>query len=71
MIEEFTSSSGDMTIKIDYDKCTGIGQCIEDCPVDVYELKDGKAVAPRVDDCIECCVCVESCPNGAIEHSSC
>ncbi|RLF63413.1 MAG: 4Fe-4S ferredoxin, partial [Thermoplasmata archaeon] len=36
-----------------------------------YELVDGKAAAPKIDDCIECCVCVSSCPNGAIEHSSC
>ncbi len=60
-----------MTIKVDYDKCDGTATCVEDCPTDVYELEDGKAVAPRVDDCIECCLCVESCPNDAIEHSSC
>lgn len=71
MIKEFTSSSGDMTIKVDYDKCDGTANCVEDCPTDVYELEGGKAVAPRVDDCIECCLCVESCPNDAIEHSSC
>ncbi|KAA0000736.1 MAG: ferredoxin family protein [Thermoplasmata archaeon] len=58
-------------IKIDYDKCNGAAKCVEDCPVDVYELVDGKAAAPKIDDCIECCVCVSSCPNGAIEHSSC
>jgi len=70
-IKEFVSSSGDITIKIDYDKCNGSAKCIEDCPVDVYELVDGKAVASKIDDCIECCICVSSCPNGAIEHSSC
>jgi NAD-dependent dihydropyrimidine dehydrogenase PreA subunit len=71
MIKEFTSSSGDITIKIDYDKCNGSAKCVEDCPVDVYEVVDGKAVAPKIDDCIECCICISSCPNNAIEHSSC
>ncbi|KAA0003902.1 MAG: ferredoxin family protein [Thermoplasmata archaeon] len=71
MIKEFTSSSGDITIKIDYDKCTGVGKCVEECPTDVYELQNGKAVAAKIDECIECCICIDACPNGAIEHSSC
>ena len=71
MIQKFTSSLGDMTIKIDYDKCTGAAKCVEVCPVDIYELQDGKALVDNIDDCIECCACVESCPEGAIEHNSC
>lgn len=71
MIKEFTSSSGDITIKIDHDKCDGSAKCVEDCPTDVFEIKDGKSYATNIDECIECCLCVESCPTGAIEHSSC
>ncbi len=63
--------SGDIIIRIDYDKCTGDAECVDVCPVDVYELVDGKSVAAHIDECIECCACVESCPEGAIEHSSC
>jgi len=44
---------------------------VDVCPAEVYELVDGKSTAPRVADCIECCACVEACPEGAIEHSSC
>ncbi|WP_096205964.1 4Fe-4S binding protein [Candidatus Methanoperedens nitratireducens] len=25
----------------------------------------------RIDDCIECCACVDACPTKAIKHSSC
>ncbi|MBD3354077.1 MAG: hypothetical protein GF364_21525 [Candidatus Lokiarchaeota archaeon] len=35
---------GDFTIKIDMDKCTGCGECYENCAFDVYdEPEDGKA----------------------------
>ncbi|MFQ6056471.1 MAG: ferredoxin family protein [Methanosarcinales archaeon] len=64
-------NSGDITIKIDYDKCVGHGECVEICPVDVYELVDGKSTAPNIDECTECCLCVDACPENAIEHNSC
>ena len=35
-------------ITIDEDKCIGDGECVDVCPVEVYELKDGKAVATKV-----------------------
>jgi len=62
---------GDMKITIDYDKCTGAGDCVAACPVDIFEVVDGKAIAKEVGECIECCACVSACPNDAIEHSSC
>lgn len=71
MIKEYTSSSGEIIIKIDLDKCKGVAKCVEVCPVDIYEIENGKAVANNLDDCIECCACVETCPEGAIQHSSC
>ena len=39
-------------IEIDYDKCTGVGECVRVCPVGVYELVDGKSTAPNIDQCI-------------------
>ncbi len=59
------------TIKVDYDKCVGAGECVDICPAEVYELVDGKTVPKNIDECTECCSCVEVCPQGAIEHSSC
>jgi NAD-dependent dihydropyrimidine dehydrogenase PreA subunit len=66
-----TYKSGTVTIKIDYDKCAGHGECVDVCPVEVYELVKGKSTAPNIEECIECCSCVEVCPENAIEHSSC
>ncbi len=58
MIKQFRS--GDIEIKIDYDKCTGIGKCVEECPVDIFELEKGKAVAKNIEECIECCICIDA-----------
>lgn len=60
-----------VTIKLDADACKGHGECAENCPGEVYDIIDSKAVAARLDDCVECCTCVEVCPEQAIEHSSC
>jgi len=69
MKKEF--EAGEIKIVVDYDKCTGSGECVTACPVEIFELKDGKAVCNHVEECIECCACVNACPNNAIEHSSC
>ncbi len=68
---EWKSEEIGVTITIDYNLCTGVGECVDNCPVEVYELIDGKAVATNIDECTECCTCVVSCPNEAIKHSSC
>jgi len=62
---------GDIKIVVDYEKCTGAAECVTVCPVDIFEVENGKAVCKDVGDCIECCACVTACPQEAIEHSSC
>ena len=64
-------SSEEVTIKVDYDGCTGHSACEEVCPSEVYEIRDGKAVPVNIDDCVQCCACVEACPVLAVEHSAC
>lgn len=54
-------------IKIDLEKCNGCGTCVDTCPVEVYEIKDEKAVPVKQEECIACNACEASCPNGAIE----
>ena len=66
-----TWRSDAVTIKVDYATCAGHAECAENCPGEVYDIQDGKAVAARIDDCVECCTCVAVCPENAIEHSSC
>jgi NAD-dependent dihydropyrimidine dehydrogenase PreA subunit len=58
-------------ITIDYDACNGNGTCVEVCPTEVYELAHDKAVPVGIDKCIECCACVDNCPQQAITHTSC
>ena len=58
-------------ISVDYEKCVGHGECATSCPGEVYDIVDKKAVPERIDDCIECCTCVEVCPEKAIIHSAC
>ena len=54
-------------IRVDADKCTGCGTCVDVCPVGVYELRDDKSVPVNVDECILCRACEAQCPNNAIE----
>jgi len=57
-----------MPTKIDYDKCSKCGTCIEVCPEEVYE-EDEKGFPKIVaaDNCTDCGICVEECPEEAIE----
>ena len=58
-------------VKVDLEKCTGCGTCVDICPLEVYELIDvnGKQKASPVNqiDCIGCRTCESACPEGAIE----
>jgi len=54
-------------IKIDLEKCDGNGTCVDVCPVEVFELQGGKAVAVKTEECIICRACEVQCPNNAIE----
>ena len=52
---------------IDEAKCVGCEECVDICPVDVFEMKDGKSVVANGEDCEECESCIEVCEEDAIE----
>lgn len=51
---------------VDKGKCTGCGTCRDVCPVDVFEIKNGKSTVKNPDECIQCRACEASCPEKAI-----
>ncbi len=53
-----------MLIKIDIEKCTGCGTCVNVCPFAAIILKDDKAFITEA--CTLCGACVDSCPESAI-----
>ena len=53
-------------VVVDHDICDGDGACIDICPSDVFELKDGKSVPVNMDECVGCESCIEECEKEAI-----
>lgn len=54
------------TVTVDKNKCDGEGTCVDVCPMNVYDLIEGKSQPTRAADCIACMACVNSCPTQAI-----
>ena len=48
------------------DNCIGCGDCVDVCPVNVYEMDGNKSSPVNADECIGCMSCVEICPVEAI-----
>ena len=53
-------------IEVDEEKCIGCGDCVDVCPVDVYEMQNEKSVPVNAEECIGCESCIEVCEQGAI-----
>ncbi|MBQ4248666.1 MAG: nitroreductase family protein [Clostridia bacterium] len=53
--------------KVNKDKCTGCGRCVQACTKYLFTIKDGVAVCDD-SDCFECGHCGGACPFGAIEY---
>ncbi len=56
---------------VDHNKCTGCGNCIIQCPADLYKIDSQKAVylKSQRDKCIACLDCIKQCPYKAISLS--
>jgi NAD-dependent dihydropyrimidine dehydrogenase PreA subunit len=56
----------DHWVEIDLDLCNGMGECVNICPMSVYEIIEGKVKANNIGECIECGACQDVCPSKAI-----
>ena len=54
------------SVLVEEKTCIGCGECVDVCPVSVYEMESGKSVPVSPDECIGCETCVEICPVEAI-----
>jgi len=54
------------SVVVDEEKCAGCEECVDVCPVEVFEMKDDKSVPVNADECLGCESCVEVCEEGAI-----
>jgi len=50
----------------DQDKCTGCGQCVDICPVQIIKMEGDFPVVDK-EWCIGCGVCAVPCPTGAVK----
>lgn len=56
-----------MVVKLDNDKCTGCGKCVDACAVGAIIINEtrNKAVVDE-DQCLQCGVCIDECPTEAL-----
>lgn len=57
-----------MPAKVNKEKCTGCGTCVDECPSEAITLdeKEGIAVVNE-DECVDCGACEDVCPAEAIK----
>lgn len=67
---QFITEKGDVQMAfiptVDDDKCAGCEECVDVCPVEVFEMQDGKSVPVNAEECLGCESCVEVCEEDAI-----
>jgi len=54
------------TLRYDTEKCTGCNRCVQVCPSEVFQMRDGKAVIMDRDRCMECGACALNCDFSAL-----
>ena len=52
--------------RIDEEKCKVCGECVDVCPVDVFEIDEKEARVANPADCIGCESCISVCHEEAV-----
>ncbi|HIH45450.1 MAG TPA: 4Fe-4S binding protein [Candidatus Methanoperedenaceae archaeon] len=55
-----------MPAKVNPDKCTGCGTCVDECPNESISLNKESIAVVNEDECTECGLCVDTCAQSAI-----
>jgi NAD-dependent dihydropyrimidine dehydrogenase PreA subunit len=55
-----------VTLKLNEEKCTGCGMCLEVCPHAVFGMNARHARIIDRDACMECGACSRNCPVAAV-----
>jgi ferredoxin len=66
MARSFLYLKGVTTLRLDTEKCTGCGTCLDVCPQAVLAKENGKVRIQDRDACMECGACSRNCPVEAI-----
>ena len=53
-------------VEVDTYKCNGDEECVNVCPVAVFEMQEDKAAVVNEEECLGCESCIEVCPSAAI-----
>ncbi len=65
-MRDFVYLSNVATLKLDEEKCTGCGMCLEVCPHRVLRMNRTHVEIENRDACMECGACSRNCPFEAI-----
>jgi len=55
-----------MAVSINVENCTGCGDCVDECPLELLSLVDGKVFQAEPDECVECGRCANTCEHDAL-----
>jgi ferredoxin-like protein FixX len=61
--------STEQFIKIDIERCTGCGRCVQVCPGECFIVKNKKGEIVQLEACLECEACSLVCRPDAIQFS--
>ncbi len=53
-------------VHVEKEKCSGCSECVDNCPGEVYELRESKATPTNIDACHGCFTCIDLCDEKAI-----